>query len=207
MLLYLIRHGQSTYNVQGRIQGQSDCELSEQGRRQGEAVARRLAVLPIRAIHASPLRRASQTAEFLARALNLEIQFDPRLKEVDVGHFQDQIRADVMRRFPEAVPRWRGGELDFAFPGGESRRALIRRGHEALLSIARTDHDHAAIVSHGGLLLAGMKAVLGIASEDPPLGMENASVTRLSIDAGGRAQLLEFNSVDHLAGIESPRDS
>ncbi len=206
MLLYLIRHGQSTYNVQGRIQGQSDCALSEQGRRQGQAVARRLAALPIRAIYASPLRRASQTAEFLARALDLEIQFDPRLKEVDVGHFQDQIRTDVMRRFPEAIPRWRSGELDFAFPGGESRRELIRRGREALLSISRADHDHAAIVSHGGLLLAGMKALLGIASEDPPLGMENASVTRLAVDASGRAQLLEFNSVDHLSGIESPGD-
>ncbi|MBN1591315.1 MAG: histidine phosphatase family protein [Pirellulales bacterium] len=206
MQLYLIRHGESTYNVEGRIQGQSDPGLSELGRRQAQAIARRLAKSPIGVIFASPLRRATETAEFLAGALNLDIQFDPRLKEIDAGEFQDLLRADVRHRFPDAVGRWRSGELDFAFPGGESRRQLIARGREALLSVSHAGHDHAAIVSHGGLLLAAMKAVLGIASDAPPLGMENASITRLAVDGDDRVELVEFNSVEHLAGIESPKD-
>jgi broad specificity phosphatase PhoE len=206
MLLYLIRHGESTYNAEGRIQGQSDPGLSERGRRQGEAIARRLGGLPIGAVYASPLRRASQTAELLAAALDLKIRFDRRLMEVDAGEFEEQMRADVMCRFPEAIPRWRSGALDFVFPGGESRRELIRRGQEALVSISRAGHESAAIVSHGGLLLAAMKALLGIASEASPLGMDNGSVTRLAVDGDGRAELLEFNDVEHLAGIESPGD-
>jgi len=206
MWLYLIRHGESVYNALGRIQGQSECDLSERGRRQAEAVARRLAGLPIDAIYASPLRRASQTAGFLGAALDLAVRLDPRLMEVDAGELEDQMRADVLRRYPGAIQRWRSGALDFAFPGGESRRAVIERGREALLSVARADHDHVVVVSHGGVLLAGMKAVLGIPSEASPLDMDNASVTRLLIDGNGRAELVEFNSVEHLAGIETGRD-
>ncbi|KKK94352.1 hypothetical protein LCGC14_2683730, partial [marine sediment metagenome] len=68
MLLYCIRHGESTYNAEGRIQGQSDVPLSELGRRQGEAVAAALRAEPVEAIYSSPLRRAMQTAEPLADA-------------------------------------------------------------------------------------------------------------------------------------------
>jgi len=204
MLLYLIRHGESTYNAIGRIQGRSDCPLSERGRRQGEAMARRLAEQPIDAVYATPLRRARQTAEPLAAALGLPIRYDPRLVEVDAGQFEEQLRVDVMRRFPDAIPRWRSGAMDFAFPGGESRQALIDRGREALLAVARAGHEHAAVVSHGGLLLAGMKSILGIASESPPLDMDNASVTRLFVDGDDRAELIEFNNVDHLADV--PRE-
>jgi broad specificity phosphatase PhoE len=206
MLLYLIRHGESTYNVEGRIQGQADCELSERGRRQGQALAQRLASAPIEAIYASPLRRASQTAEFLAAALGLPIRFDPRLKEVDAGEFENRLREDVLRRFPGVLPRWRRGDSNFAFPGGESRRQLIARGEEALRSILESGHDHAAVVSHGGILLAGMKAMLGMASQDPPHEVDNASITRLSVDGAGRVELVEFNVVEHLADIGSSSD-
>jgi len=202
MLLYLIRHGESTSNAVGRIQGQSDCELSQRGRRQAQAVARRLAAAPIEAVYASPLRRASQTAEVVAAALGLAIRFDPRLKEVDAGELEDQMRADVLRRFPEVVAGWHSGKLDFAFPGGESRRAVIERGREALLSIGRDGHEHAAVVSHGGLLLAGMKAVLGIASEAEPRDIDNASITWLAVDGNGRAELVAFNNVEHLAEVD-----
>jgi 2,3-bisphosphoglycerate-dependent phosphoglycerate mutase len=204
MLLYLIRHGESTYNAQGRIQGRSDCDLSDHGRRQAQAMARRMADAPIEAVYASPLRRATQTAEFLASALGLAIRFDPRLVEVDAGHFEEQMRDEVMRRFPGAIPQWRSGAIDFVFPGGESRRALIERGREAILSIVHAGHEHAAVVSHGGLLLAGMKSLLGIASEAEPLDMDNASITRLQIDPDGRFELVDFNNVEHLSAVRSP---
>ena len=165
-----------------------------------------IADLPIEAIHASPLRRAMQTAQCIANELNLEIQFDSRLKEVHAGDFQDQIRSEIMRRFPDAIPRWRSGDLDFAFPGGESRRELIQRGHEALHAVIDAGYEQVAVVSHGGLLLAAMKAMLGIPSETRPLDMKNASITRLSIDVTGCVELLDFDNVEHLAGLESPQD-
>ena len=100
MLLYCIRHGESSYNAEGRIQGQSDVPLSELGRRQSEAVAAALAEVPIEAVYASPLRRAMQTARPVAERLNLEIQTDPRLMEVHAGEFQRE-----------------GGEQQLAFQG------------------------------------------------------------------------------------------
>jgi probable phosphoglycerate mutase len=206
MLLYLVRHGQSTYNAEGRIQGQSDCALSEHGRRQGAAAAKQLANLPIEAIYASPLQRASETAQFLADLLSLDIRFDPRLKEVHAGRFQDQIRKEIMQRFPDAIPRWRSGDPDFAFPDGESRRELIERGHSALREVIAAGHEHAAVVSHGGLLLSAIKALLEIPSDAPPFGMRNASITRLAVDAEGRVEMLDFDNIEHLAGLEVAPD-
>ena len=202
MILYLIRHGESTYNAEGRIQGQSDPELSELGRRQASAVARRLADEPIEAVYASPLRRASQTAELVAAARNIKLHFDRRLMEVDAGEFGDRMRDEVMRQFPGAIPQWRSGSLDFVFPGGESRKQLIERGQEAFLEIAKFNHEQVAVASHGGLLLAAMKAVLGLASDAPPRELDNASITQLRIEPDGRAELVDFNNVDHLIELD-----
>jgi len=206
MILYLIRHGQSTYNAEGRIQGQSDVPLSPLGRRQGQAVARALAGDPIETIFASRLRRAAETAEFLARALGLTVTHDPRLVEVDAGEFQDRMRAEILVEHPGVLARWRSGQLDFAFPGGESRRDVIRRGREALEAICHAGHAHAAVVSHGGLILAGMKELLGLHSTDPPHDLANASITRMAIDPSGRAELLDFDNVDHLVNGQASAD-
>ena len=198
MILYLVRHGQSCYNAEGRIQGQADTPLSELGQRQAAAVAQAMADLPIEAIYASPLLRASQTAGHLAKTLGLDVRHDPRLKEVDAGLFQDRIRAEIHVEYPGAVEQWRSGHLDFAFPEGESRRDLIRRGEAALRTVCQQGHAHAAVVAHGGLLLAGLKALLGIDSTAPPLELENGSITRLSVDTTGQATLVDLDNTAHL---------
>jgi broad specificity phosphatase PhoE len=198
-LLYCIRHGQSTYNALGRIQGQSDVPLSELGRRQALAVARALADAPIEAIYSSPLRRAKDTARLLADLLGLDVREDPRLKEVDVGVFTDRLRDEVLEEYPGAISRWRSGRLDFVFPEGESRRDLIRRGHEVLDEIRRAGHRQAAVVAHGGVLLAAMKAMLAIPSDHPPHSLENASISTLLVNGDGQAERVELDNTDHLA--------
>jgi len=95
MWLYCVRHGESVHNAEGRIQGQADIPLSDFGRRQGEAIAAALAELPIDAIYASPLLRALETAEIVARRLSLPIRIDPRLKEIHIGVFQNRLRSEV----------------------------------------------------------------------------------------------------------------
>ena len=129
MLLYCIRHGESCYNAEGRIQGQSDVPLSELGLRQSEAVAAALAEEAIEAVHASPLQRAMQTAEPVAQKLGLQIQTDPKLMEVHAGAFQDKLRVDLEEQYPEEMARWRSGDPDFPLPGGETRRQLMQRGY------------------------------------------------------------------------------
>ena len=202
MILYCVRHGESDYNVQGRLQGHSNLPaLSPLGRRQSEAVATALAGLPIDAVYASPLRRALQTAAIIADALGREVRTDPRLMEIDVGVFQDQLRSDLEKDHSETLRQWRSGDPDFVIPGGESRRQLARRGREAFEAIWRAGHRHALVVAHGGVLVTTIKSLLGIPLQDPPLALENGSITTLSGSDTGHVELLAFNQVDHLAGI------
>jgi 2,3-bisphosphoglycerate-dependent phosphoglycerate mutase len=202
MFLYCVRHGESTYNVEGRLQGQSDLpRLSPLGQRQSEAVAAVLANLPIDAIYASPLPRARQTADAIARPLGLEVRPDDRLKEVNVGIFQDRLRSEVEMLYPNELGEWLSGDPDFAIPGGESRRQLARRGRDALESIARAGHRHAVVVAHGGLLVSSVKSLLGIPLREPPLALENASITTLFFHEDGRAELVALDQVDHLADL------
>ncbi len=201
MILYCIRHGESTYNAEGRIQGQSDVPLSARGRLQGQAAARAMVGLGVEAVFASPLQRALHTAEMVAAELGLEVQTDARLKEVDCGLFQDRMREEILRDYEGMIEQWRSGQPDFAFPEGESRQGLIRRGREVLREICKSGHQTVAVVSHGGLLLAGMKSLLGVRSTEPPLSLGNTSISKLEINSGGRAELLEFDRTDHLDGI------
>jgi len=198
MILHCVRHGQSRYNAEGRVQGQSDVPLSEFGRRQSAAVARALAALPIEALYTSPLRRALETARFIAAATRLAIRTDPRLKEINAGIFQHRLRADLERLYPTEFARWLSRDPHFTIPGGESRRALARRGCEALAAIRRAGHEHAAVVSHGRLLVVTLEALAALPEGQPLESLHNGSITRLRLDTAGRAHLLALNQTDHL---------
>jgi len=212
MLIYCVRHGESVYNAEGRIQGQSDVPLSELGLSQSRAVARALAGLPIAAVYSSPLRRALQTAEPLAASLGVSVETDPRLMEIHAGVFQDQLRSQLPELFPEEYARWLAGEPDFTIPGGECRRDLMRRGREVFETIAQSGHEQVAVVTHGGLLAGALKALLGIPAERHPFVFQNGSITRLELADGmadeladGRAEparLLSLNESEHLRGLE-----
>ena len=202
MILYCVRHGESTYNVEGRLQGQSDAPvLSELGRRQSEAAARALSGKPIEALYASPLRRALETAEIIAGALGLTIRTDPRLKEIDIGIFQDRLRADLERDHAQVLARWLSGDPDFVIPGGESRRQLSQRGRAAFEDIRRSGHEQAVVVAHGGVLVSTIKSLLGIPLRDPPLALENCSISTLAWHGDGRVELLALDRVEHLAAV------
>lgn len=201
MWLHCVRHGESIHNAEGRIQGQLDVPLSDFGRRQGEAIAAALAELPIDAIYASPLQRALETAQIVARRLNLPIQIDPRLQEINVGVFQGRLRSEVAELYPDAFARWTAGEPDFVIPGGESRRALQERGCDALREIAGAGHEHAAVIAHGRLLVVALAALVPIPAGAATPSLENASITTIRHDGDGRWTLTDYNRVDHLGNI------
>jgi broad specificity phosphatase PhoE len=204
MIFFLIRHGESVYNAEGRIQGQSDVPLSALGLRQAAAIADALAHEQIEAIYSSPLSRAMQTAEPLAAKLGLEVRQDDRLKEIHAGIFQGLLWAEIEARFPGAAGPWREQDADFTIPGGESRRALMVRGLAAFEAIRAAPFRRVAVVAHGGILAAALKALLAIPAERNPFALFNASISRLVWDT--RIKLLTLNELDHLRGEELERE-
>jgi broad specificity phosphatase PhoE len=203
MLLYLVRHGESTYNVEGRLQGQADEPvLSPLGRQHAQAVAAALGALPIDAIYSSPLRRALETARTVAAALKVPVVTDDRLKEINVGIFQGLLASEIGELLPHETASWRSQDPDYHIPGGESRRELIERAAAALSAIHAAAHECVAVVAHGGVLAAAIKALLGVPAERNPFMLYNGSISQL--EWSSQVKLLTLNQTDHLrlAGCE-----
>jgi probable phosphoglycerate mutase len=196
MILYCVRHGESAYNVEGRLQGQTDVKLSPLGLQHAAAIATALGKLEIDAIYASPLSRAMQTAGPLAAALKLPILEDARLKEINIGVFQGTLAVDLADRFPEEAARWRSQDPDYRIPQGESRRELMIRAEAAFREIRASDHRQVAVVAHGGVLAAAFKALLGVPAERNPFMLYNGSISML--DWGSQLKLMTLNQIDHL---------
>lgn len=196
MLLYCIRHGETTYNAEGRIQGQLDTQLSELGRKQALAVAKALAGQPIELVVSSPLSRAFATAEPLAAALGVDIRTDDRLKEINAGIFQNLVPAEMGERYPVETAKWKSHDPDYQIPGGESRRTLMNRGAAALEELLRSPLKVAAVVAHGVLLTAAFKGLLGIPADRSPFMLYNGSINVLEFN--GQIRLMILNQIDHL---------
>jgi 2,3-bisphosphoglycerate-dependent phosphoglycerate mutase len=200
MILYCLRHAESTFNAQGRIQGHLDPPLSELGRRQADAVARALGELPIEAIYASPLERAQRTVMPLAARRNLSIEIDPRLIEINAGIFQGRRIDELEREHPTEWARWRSGDPDFVIPGGQCRRELMEIGQAVMRALMSQPHGQVVVSTHGGLLAAAFKALLEIPAGRHPFRFENAAINRLDTN-GPQLRVLSLNQVDHLRGI------
>lgn len=199
MILFCVRHGESGFNAEGRIQGQADVSLSPRGRKQAEALASAMAKLPIQAIYSSPLARAMETAEPVAAALRLPIRTDPRLMEINAGVFQGLRWTEIELSHPAEAARWMAQEPDFVIPGGESRRALMVRGRAALEAIRETGLPQILVVAHGGVLTGAIKSLLEIAADRNPFSLFNAAISR--IDWGNHFRLMTLNQTDHLRGV------
>jgi broad specificity phosphatase PhoE len=201
MLLYCVRHGESTYNLEGRVQGQSEVPLSERGRAQAEAVANHLATYDIEVIYTSPLTRAMQTAEPIAAACHLQLTVVDALKEIDVGVLQEVLHAEMAERYPEETARWRSGDPDYRLPEGESRRDLMLRGGAAFEEILAAGGSRVVVVSHGLLLASAFKVLLGLPADRNPFELFNASISRFR--GPQPVKLLTLNETGHLAALDS----
>ncbi len=146
---FLIRHGETDWNVEGRYQGQADPPLNERGRAQAQRVAEALREQRLDALYASDLRRAAETAEAIGRATGLPVRYDPRLREIDQGEWQGLLVTEIERRYPDLFRRWREAPLTVTPPGGESIAHLQQRVLAAVEDIAgRHPGQRVAIVAH-----------------------------------------------------------
>jgi 2,3-bisphosphoglycerate-dependent phosphoglycerate mutase len=196
MKLICVRHGETFYNLAGRIQGQSDSDLSPLGQRQCQAVAEALAAVKADAIISSPLRRALESAQCVADKLKLTVATDPRLMEINAGVFQGLTWDEIERQFPAEAVGWRSQDPDFRIPGGESRRDMMNRTREAFCAIREAGYRQTIVVAHGGSLSAAFKALLDIPAARNPFSLNNGSISTVGWEKDFR--LLSLNERGHL---------
>ena len=151
--LLIVRHGETDWNAERRFQGHADRSLNDTGRAQAVALADELADVQAEAIYSSDLARARETAQILGARLGVPVTELRELREIDVGDWQGLTRAEIKKRFPEALKAWRRGET--GWNGGETYDELAARVVPALERIAREHpHGRVLVVGHGGTIRA-----------------------------------------------------
>ncbi len=149
-ILWLVRHGQTDWNQEGRYQGQLDLPLNQAGREEARRQAAILAQRPLAAIYCSDLLRARQTAEMLARASGAPLILDSRLREVALGEWEGQLFSDNRARNPAEIHTRQLHPLHSRPPGGETLWEGWQRVKSAVDEIAaRHPAQEVAIVAHG----------------------------------------------------------
>jgi broad specificity phosphatase PhoE len=199
--IVLIRHGQTIWNREARFRGRADVELDEFGRRQAEATGRYVAARwPVVAVYASPMHRAMQTAEAVARAQGLIAQSLEGLLDINFGEWQGQLAEDMAHQHPELYQTWCKAPHEMHFPGGEGLddvRSRITAGLDQV--VARHPGQTVALVSHTVANRVLLCAVLGLGNEHFwRLGQDTCAVNVFDVEQDGTYTIVLLNDTSHL---------
>lgn len=205
--LVVVRHGETLWNAQGRLQGHIDGKLSPLGHRQAQAIAERLGREAFHALYSSDLGRAVQTATCIASRLGLPLNTDQRLRERCLGIFQSLTWAQVQQRYPVEYARFVAGRPDYEIPDGESSRQVHDRVVAAMKDIiTRHAGQRVAIVTHGGVLHRLLRLAVGLPLEAPRRWtIYNGSINRFAVH-DGRWTLQTWGEIEHLRQIGTSDD-
>lgn len=201
--ILLIRHGETAWNAERRLQGHLDIALNPEGARQAALLATALAGEHIDAVVASDLVRARQTADAVARAHGLPVQIDKSLRERCYGGFEGLLYTEIAQRFPLQFAAWQARDVDAVLPPGVNRGETFRQFNQRVIgALQRWASAHPgrtlALVAHGGVLECAYRSALGLPLESPrDFKIHNASVNRFTI-AGGVLALGSWGEVEHL---------
>jgi probable phosphoglycerate mutase len=200
--LYLVRHGETTWNREKRMQGSLDSPLTSLGRAQAEALGSALRDAGITCVYSSDLQRAQETARFVCTATGLPLRTDVRLRERHYGIFQGMTWTEIELYHPEHFARLRARAPDYAPPGGENLLALRARVLQALTEIAEAAAGgRVAAVAHGGVVGIMYRHVQSIPLEAKrDYSLLNASINRFRY-AACTWQLEAWGDVSHLEAI------
>ncbi|MDP9045820.1 MAG: histidine phosphatase family protein [Pseudomonadota bacterium] len=194
-----IRHGETDWNVDGRIQGQLDVPLNAKGRWQVRRLAQALEGEALDAIYASDLSRALETAEAVAAGRALSVVVDPGLRERGFGRFEGQTHAEIQADWPEDALRWRRRDPTFGAPGGETLELFYARAIATATRLAaRHPGQSIALVSHGGVMDCLYRAACRLALDAPrSWQLGNAAINRLLYTPQGYT-LVGWSDAHHL---------
>jgi broad specificity phosphatase PhoE len=189
--LFLVRHGESTWNADGRWQGQADPPLSPLGERQAEAAVRGF-IEPIDAVWTSDLRRAARTAEILAAGLGIDSpRPEIRLRERDVGEWSGLTRAEIEERWPGYLE---GRRSPSGFERDEDLRA---RAESAVLDLAHGAPEATlVVVTHGGVIRTLERGLGADSAPIPNLGGRWIRAGAQSLELGDRQLLIDPDDIE-----------
>ncbi|OBV39023.1 histidine phosphatase family protein [Janthinobacterium psychrotolerans] len=202
--ILLIRHGETPWNAERRLQGHIDIPLNALGLQQAAALGQALAGAPLAAVLSSDLQRARQTAQAVADLQDLPVQTDALLRERCYGAFEGLLYADIAAQYPHEYAQWQSRQIDAVMPSGERQAESFRQFYaRANTAIARWagqyDGQAIAIVAHGGVLECAYREAVGMTLDSPrDFQVINASVNRFSW-ADGKLHLVHWGNIEHLA--------
>lgn len=200
--LILIRHGETAWNRERRMQGQTDIPLSEIGRAQAAAVGQRLAKHSFTALYSSDLSRAWETAAAISSVSGHEIRRDVALRERTFGIFEGLTYPEMAQHYPDAHARFALRDPDYAVPGGESPRQFFERSLACLNAIEQAHRgERVVVVTHGLVLDTLYRAARNMPLEekrDAPL--LNASLNTFQRAEGAWVEI-SWADVTHLAEV------
>jgi len=185
--VYLARHGQTAYNLEGRFQGQQPVPLDDVGRAQARELAQRAALCDFATLWSSPLLRALETARIVGEHIGLAPREDARLMETDAGDWTDLSFAEVRAHAPELFDRFVSVDPSFAFPGGESFAEQDVRVAAAIADVEQGPLP-ALVVCHGMVIRAALSTRPGYPIERVRR-VANGALVPLDPDAPELAEL------------------
>ena len=203
--VYLVRHGQTAWNKEEVFRGRADIPLNETGRKEALLTGQYLKVVKVDSLYSSPLSRAVETAEAIARYQGKEVQISDGLIDIDFGRWQGVSHEEVRKRYGELYRQWKDTPHLVRFPGGESLEDVRERALRAIDEVI-TDHtgETLVMVSHR---VVNKTVLCGL------LGLDNSHFWQIGQDTGC-IDLLEFgeeftlrrlNDTCHLTTIEGDR--
>jgi len=197
--IYLIRHAETTWNAEGRLQGTLDAPLSERGQRQAENLVEALRQVPFAAVYSSPLERAYGTARALAEAHGLTTIAIEAFREMNQGEWEGRRVDEVAAEYGESLKMWRDSPAETRLPGGESLAEVAKRAAAAFGDVAaRHPGGTIAIVAHGGVNKTILLTLLGAPlAHHWRLRQGNACINIVDMD-GSTARIAVLNDTIHL---------
>ena len=200
--LLIVRHGETDWNAEGRIQGHTDVGLSKTGAEQSRLLGARLSSIPIDVAYCSDMKRASETATLALGDQDVVLNRTPRLREYHKGSFEGKTLPEIKAQFPDDYPRYLEKNLDYAPAGGETTRGVSSRMAEIFAEIkAKHLNETVLVVGHGGSLRAGMVSLLRMPLEGNwSFVFGNCSLTTIDTFEDN-AVLRLFNDDSHLNGM------
>jgi alpha-ribazole phosphatase len=200
MRLYLIRHGETDWNIARRYQGHRDIPLNHTGIQQARQIAERLSKEKIYAVYSSDLSRARETAEQIAQSHKLKVTSDARWRELSFGDWEGLTNPEIQAKAPDELALWQSDSTLYAPPHGETLAQLAERVLSAFNELRDIHAEQTiVIVSHGGPLQILLCHALGVSFQRHwQFSISKSALSVLSLYTDS-AILELFNDTSHLS--------